>query len=337
MNNLNNITNLVPVSEEYESKKMNNTYFVPEKPIELVNSFSSSKFPNLNPFCEVDIRDLVTSDGLTSMGKSVRIPEMDNLEISVKTSKYLLVSNAEIASVGNEIRNRSEMNWKPEKIFFDGKTYRKSFVCEDSYFIRNIPQVGDQVALVMEEVNSYDGQTRAGIYFYYIRLICDNGMRTRDHGFSYSFRHTLNNLSWESKIDQALLKLSGNDLDMRFNRFLQSCSFLQDIEVSEPMPILLNNKEYLENLPTTQYGQILRNMYTATETDEHGNVTSKYGSGNSYNMWDFFNSGTELLWHNPKLTQGSIDNNSLLVDGLLKYGSDTQVDEIDKQQIHMFD
>jgi len=337
MNNLNNITNLVPVSEEYESKKMNNTYFVPEKPIELVNSFSSSKFPNLNPFCEVDIRDLVTSDGLTSMGKSVRIPEMDNLEISVKTSKYLLVSNAEIASVGNEIRNRSEMNWKPEKIFFDGKTYRRSFVCEDSYFIRNIPQVGDQVALVMEEVNSYDGQTRAGIYFYYIRLICDNGMRTRDHGFSYPFRHTLNNLSWESKIDQALLKLSGNDLDMRFNRFLQSCSFLQDIEVSEPMPILLNNKEYLESLPTTQYGQILRNMYTATETDEYGNVTSKYGSGNSYNMWDFFNSGTELLWHNPKLTQGSIDNNSLLVDGLLKYGSDTQVDEIDKQQIHMFD
>ena len=91
------------------------------------------------------------------MGKSVRIPEMDNLEISVKTSKYLLVSNAEIASVGNEIRSRSEMDWKPEKIFFDGKTYRRSFVCEDSYFIRNIPQVGDQVALVMEEVNSYDG------------------------------------------------------------------------------------------------------------------------------------------------------------------------------------
>jgi hypothetical protein len=134
MNNLNNITNLVPVSGEYESKKMNNTYFVPEKPIELINSFSSSKFPNLNPFCEVDIRDLVTSDGLTSMGKSVRIPEMDNLEISVKTSKYLLVSNAEIASVGNEIRSRSEMDWKPEKIFFDGKTYRRSFVCEDSYF-----------------------------------------------------------------------------------------------------------------------------------------------------------------------------------------------------------
>ena len=320
MQNVNNITNLVSVTEPI-SIVQSTDIVVPENPIELVNCFQSKQYPNLNPFCEVEIRDLVTADGLTSMGKSVRIPEMDNLEISVKTSKYLLVSNAEIASVGNEIRKRSEMDWKPEKVFFDGKTYRRSFVCEDSYFIRNIPEVGDQVALVMEEVNSYDGNTMAGIYFYYIRLICDNGMRSRDYGFSYSFRHTMNNLDWETKIDGALLKLAGNDLDKKFNRFLQSCSFLQNMETEEAMPDLLSSKEYLMNLPITQYGQISHNMHTATNTDEYGNVSKKYGSS----LWDFFNSGTELLTHNPIVTQGSMNNNSVLVDGLLRYASDMQI------------
>ena len=332
MNNLNNITNLVPVTEPI-SVVQSTDIVVPENPIEVVNCFKSKQYPNLNPFCEVEIRDLVTADGLTSMGKSVRIPEMDNLEISVKTSKYLLVSNTEIASVGNEIRKRSEMNWKPEKIFFDGKTYRRSFVCEDSYFIRNIPKVGDQVALVMEEVNSYDGNTMAGIYFYYIRLICDNGMRSRDYGFSYSFRHTMNNLDWESKIDGALLKLAGNDLDKKFNRFLQSCSFLQNMETEEAMTDLLSSKEYLMNLPITQYGQISHNMHTATNTDEYGNVSKKYGNS----LWDFFNSGTELLTHNPIVTQGSMNNNSVLVDGLLRYASDMQItEEENRNQVEMF-
>ena len=105
------------------------------------------------------------------------------------------------------------------------------------------------------------------------------------------------------------------------------------METEEAMTDLLSSKEYLMNLPITQYGQISHNMHTATNTDEYGNVSKKYGNS----LWDFFNSGTELLTHNPIVTQGSMNNNSVLVDGLLRYASDMQItEEENRNQVEMF-
>ena len=53
-------------------------------------------------------------------------------------------------------------------------------------------------------------------------------------------------------------------------------------------------------------------------------VSEKYPqNGDSFTGWDLLNSGTEILWHQKKITQGAMTNNSHVVDGLLKYGQDT--------------
>ena len=46
-------------------------------------------------------------------------------------------------------------------------------------------------------------------------------------------------------------------------------------------------------------------------------------TGTEFTVWDLLNSGTQILWHQKKITQGAIKNNALVVDGLLQYGKDT--------------
>ena len=76
----------------------------------------------------------------------------------------------------------------------------------------------------------------------------------------------------------------------------------------------VKDKEYLSKLPTQQYGQIVKNMLVSENYPQNGD---------SYTSWDLLNSGTEILWHQRKITQGAIKNNSHVVDGLLRYGRDT--------------
>jgi hypothetical protein len=60
-------------------------------------------------------------------------------------------------------------------------------------------------------------------------------------------------------------------------------------------------------------------------------------SGTEFTAWDLLNSGTEILWHQNKITQGAIKNNALVVDGLLQYGKDTyEVPFVDPRQTDMF-
>ena len=59
--------------------------------------------------------------------------------------------------------------------------------------------------------------------------------------------------------------------------------------------------------------------------------------GKQFTAWDLFNSGTETLWHQKKITQGAIKNNALVVDGLLRYGQDTYDEPfVDPNQTDIF-
>jgi hypothetical protein len=59
-----------------------------------------------------------------------------------------------------------------------------------------------------------------------------------------------------------------------------------------------------------------------------GNGDPKYGHNNSsYTGWDLLNSGTEILTHKNKATQGNMRNNIIMTDGMLQYGIDQQDNE----------
>jgi hypothetical protein len=221
------------------------------------------------------------------------------------------------------------MKWELQKVFFDGKVFRETWLCTDGGLQSTVPQVGDVVGLVMEVINSYDSSTKAGILCYFMRLVCLNGMRSKTHQFGYSFRHTLNNeLDWQSEINQSVLQLTGNNPQYMLNQFSEACGKLQKPIDFQELKLLSENNAYLGKLPTQQYGQIVKNMLVSKEYPQ---------SGTDFTAWDLLNSGTQILWHQKKITQGAIKNNALVVDGLLQYGKDTYDEPfVDPNQTDIF-
>ena len=310
--NMNNISQLV----EVESM---------DQPI-IVNSFDNA----LDPFTEIQKLPLQTQYGGLSKAHSIRMMlRGKDTEMGIVKENYLCISNKEISEVGREIRNASGMHWELQKVFFDGKVFRETWLCKDGGLQSTVPQVGDVVGLVMEVINSYDSSTKAGILCYFMRLVCLNGMRSKTHQFGYSFRHTLNNeLDWQSEINQSVLQLTGNNPQYMLNQFSQACSKLQKPIDFQELKLLTENNAYLGKLPTQQYGQIVKNMLVSKEYPQ---------SGTEFTAWDLLNSGTQILWHQKKITQGAIKNNALVVDGLLQYGKDTYDEPfVDPNQTDIF-
>jgi hypothetical protein len=319
-------------------KTMNNIQIVPnnnisglvkvesmDQPI-MVNSFDNA----LDPFTEIQKLPLQTQYGGLSKAHSIRMMlKGKDTEMGIVKENYLCISNKEISEVGREIRNASGMQWELQKVFFDGKVFRETWLCKDGGLQSTVPQVGDVVGLVMEVINSYDSSTKAGILCYFMRLVCLNGMRSKTHQFGYSFRHTLNNeLDWQSEINQSVLQLTGNNPQYMLNQFSEACGKLQKPIDFQELKLLSENNAYLGKLPTQQYGQIVKNMLVSKEYPQ---------SGTDFTAWDLLNSGTQILWHQKKITQGAIKNNALVVDGLLQYGKDTYDEPfVDPNQTDIF-
>ena len=292
----------------------------------IVNSFDIS----LDPFTEIQKLPLQTQYGGLSKAHSIRMMlKGKDTEMGIVKENYLCISNKEISEVGSEIRNASGMQWELQKVFFDGKVFRETWLCKDGGLEASVPQVGDIVGLVMEVINSYDSSTKAGILCYFMRLVCLNGMRSKTHQFGYSFRHTLNNeLDWQSEINQSVIQLTNKNPQYMLNKFTEACGKLQKPIDFQELKLLSENNAYLGKLPTQQYGQIVKNMLVSKEYPQ---------SGNEFTAWDLLNSGTQILWHQKKITQGAIKNNALVVDGLLQYGKDTYDEPfVDINQTNIF-
>jgi hypothetical protein len=292
----------------------------------IVNSFDNA----LDPFTEIQKLPLSTEYGGASKAHSIRMMVKGNdTEMGIVKENYLCISNKEISEVGSEIRNASGMQWELQKVFFDGKVFRETWLCKDGGLEASVPQVGDIVGLVMEVINSYDSSTKAGILCYFMRLVCLNGMRSKTHQFGYSFRHTLNNeLDWQSEINQSVIQLTNKNPQYMLNKFTEACGKLQKPIDFQELKLLSENNAYLGKLPTQQYGQIVKNMLVSKEYPQ---------SGTEFTAWDLLNSGTQILWHQKKITQGAIKNNALVVDGLLQYGKDTYDEPfVDPRQTKMF-
>jgi len=285
-----------------------------DKPM-LVNSFDIS----LDPFTEIQKLSLSTEYGGASKAHSIRMMlKGKDTELGIVKENYLCISNKEISEVGSEIRTVSGMQWELQKVFFDGKVFRETWLCTDGGLQSEVPVVGDVVGLVMEVINSYDSSTRAGILCYFMRLECLNGMRSKAHQFGYSFRHTLNNeLDWQSEINQSVLQLTGNNPQYMLNQFSEACGKLQ--KPIETQDIANIRENYISKLPTQQFGQ----MY------------DKYLADKDYSAWGLLNAGTNVLWHADKLTTANFNNNSLVVDGLLDYGKVLTPDTIDPNQYEL--
>ena len=295
LHNLNNITDLVTISEDNQATEP------------VIKNWGGNK----DPFMDIEKVENRWPDG-TINPMTYSILGEDGTQFKDTTSKYLLVSNKDLVDVASQIMVDSMIDWNHEKRFFSDKgSFRDIYYANDSGLEKSVAEVGDLIGMVLEVTNSYNGTSRAGIKIYFQRLKCLNGMTSKAYGFGHTFTHTSQNLNWEEQIIQAT-SLLRNQSEHRLGRFVEACGKLQKpIDNTE---IKLIREKYIpkgtggNQLPIQQFGQLMDKYY------EDGDFTA----------WGLLNAGTSVLWHPEKLTNANFSNNSVVVDGLLQYGKDTE-------------
>jgi hypothetical protein len=223
-------------------------------------------------------------------------------ECGVVGSNYLLVPNSEVKDLANEIAMESKHQWEPMKEYFDGKRFL--------YFMQSKSETteiaeGDDVSLGMGFWNSYDGSTALQFRTFLVRLICTNGMITKDFMNLMRFKHNNKSEGYEGEIINAakVVDNCGEDIETVAKRMRKMVE----------MPVDLNElsvlrETHLSHIPVTLWGKISTH-FLQKESDKihHNEVT----------MWDFYNACTDILWHDEKPTMASFEHNQVITDKLL--------------------
>ena len=224
-------------------------------------------------------------------------------ECGVVGSNYLLVPNEEVRDMALEIATKSKLDWSAMKTFFDGKRYIHFMQSKT-----NTTEIaeGDDVALGMGFWNSYDGSTALQFRTFLVRLLCTNGMITKDFMNLMRFKHNKTSKGYEDEIINAakIVDNCGNDVHevtSRMRKMVETPVNLNELAT-------LRNT-YLGDLPVTLWGKISSHFLEKEKEKIYSNKTT---------YWDFYNACTDVLWHEKKPTMASFEHNQKITDNLLQ-------------------
>jgi len=248
-------------------------------------------------------------NGIQSSAFSVQIEKVDNdlntkwNEVGVVGNKYLLIPNKEVKLLADDIAAESNLNWEPLRTFFDGRRYFNGRICKAK---TSEVQKGDDVALGMGFWNSYDGSMALSFRLFLVRLVCTNGMVTKDFFSSYRFKHDNTSENYQDEIIKAadLINNSDEQVETIMNGFRKMNNM--NLDLTELQMIRKN----LPSLPVTTWGKIVDRYLSKYHTDEN---THSYTN----NYWEFYNACTDILWHDKNPTTASFSHNAYITDTLL--------------------
>ena len=225
-------------------------------------------------------------------------------EVGVVGNKYLLIPNKEVNLLADEIANESNLTWEPIRTFFDGRRYftgriaksQKSEVAKD-----------DDVALGMGFWNSYDGSQALSFRLFLVRLVCTNGMMTKDFFSSYRFKHDNTSEDYQEEIIKAanIINNSEEQVEVVMNKFRKMN------EMKFHLDDLSMIRKNIPAIPVTTWGKIV-DQYLRKHDNGPFNGEDTI---NSY--WTFYNACTDILWHEKKPTTASFNHNAYITDQLL--------------------
>ena len=135
------------------------------------------------------------------------------------------------------------------------------------------------------------------------RLVCTNGMMSKDHFSTYKFKHQPSNENWEESLEQVVTNI---------NNLSNGSRNLED---------LLKNLSSLNNLKVTtnELGRLRHHHINDIPVQLWGNIVDRYTDPNNHiphNGWSLLNTATDLLWHKDNPTVSSYNQNAIIVDGL---------------------
>ena len=224
-------------------------------------------------------------------------------ECGIVSTNYLLVPNSEVRDMANEIATESKLSWSPMKTFFDGKRYIHFMQSKT-----NTTEIlkGDDVALGMGFWNSYDGSTALQFRTFLVRLLCTNGMITKDFMNLMRFKHNKTSKGYEDEIINAakIVDNCGDDITEVCERMRKMTETPVDLN---ELAVLRNTS--LNEIPVTLWGKISSHFLEKEKTKILDNDVT---------MWDFYNSCTDTLWHDEKPTIASFEHNQKITDNLLQ-------------------
>ena len=227
-------------------------------------------------------------------------------ETGVVGHSYLLLPNEEVKEAANQVAKECNLNFTFDKTFFNGRSYAYSM--RSDHVCGEIAQ-NDDVALGMQFWNSYDGSKAFGFAMMLYRLICTNGMMSKDHFNTYRFKHEPSSSNWHENLEQVVTNINNlSNGSTSLDEFIKSLRSLNDLKVTtEKLGKLRHN--YLKDVPVQLWGNIVDNF---TNPDIPRNPHIKHTG------WDLLNTATDLLWHKEKPTVASYNQNQVIVDGLCR-------------------
>ena len=226
-------------------------------------------------------------------------------ECGVVGSNYLLVPNSEVKDLANQIATESKLTWEPMKTFFNGKQFAYFMQCKSE--TTEITK-GDDIALGMAFWNSYDGSTSLQFRTFLVRLLCTNGMITKDFMNLMKFKHNNKSEGYEEQIINAakVVDNCGDDINLVAKRMRKMVETPFDLG-----HLSYIRSELLNHLPVTLWGKI-SSHFLIKNADSL--IREK---GDEITMWDFYNACTDILWHDEKPTMASLEHNQVITDRLL--------------------
>ena len=228
-------------------------------------------------------------------------------EVGVVGHSYMLLPNEEVKDAAHQVAEECNIDFVHDKTFFNGRNFVYSM---KSDHIAGEVRPGDDVALGMQFWNSYDGSKAFGFAMMLYRLICTNGMMSRDHFNTYRFKHEPKSENWEENLEQVVTNINnltrGNS---KLDTLIHSFRRLNKSHVTtEELGRIRHN--HLQEIPVSIWGQIVDRF---TSPDQAGTEDA-----NTFTGWQLLNASTDLLWHKENPTITTYNQNAVIVDGLCK-------------------
>ena len=222
-------------------------------------------------------------------------------EVGVVGNSYMLLPNEEVKNAAHQVAEECKIDFVHDKTFFNGRNFVYSM---KSQHVAGEVKAGDDVALGMQFWNSYDGSKAFGFAMMLYRLICTNGMMSKDHFNTYRFKHEPKSENWEENLVQVVTNI--NNLvngTQHLEELILNLRKLSTLDVT--MDVLGDLRHnHLQEIPVSIWGQIV-DRFTQTSKED-------------YSGWNLLNAGTDLLWHKENPTITTYGQNASIVDGLCR-------------------
>jgi len=245
------------------------------------------------------------SGNLTGYSVEIEDPESKTgfRHLGNVSPSYLLLTNEEIRALAVEVAVQSGLPFRESRVFWDGTKFAHviDFV-ETSEAVDD----GDEVGLSLITRSSYDKSWRYETALMGTRFLCDNGALSGEFFARVSFKHLKGSSeeaeSWKEIVRQGLSVIDRAPESL--HRFVEGLRLLKRMETTDE-----RLREVWKLVPELGPGVM-------------GKVLDRYVRFEEPTLYGLLNAGTNVFYHNPKMTAADFANNDALTTGLLKYAFD---------------